>query len=144
MNTRNKVSLIGRLANDPEVRYTKTGKAVTSFRLAVGRDKYQPDDPDISDFFPVVTWGSIAEACGDSLAKGYRVLIEGRLQTRSYEVNDGQKRYITEIVADLVSLDIYTGSKSKASAAPRAEAPPAGAPAGFDQFGSAIDEQIPF
>ena len=89
----NKVILVGRLTQDPEVRYTQAGKAVANFTLAVNRNKEE------ADFIPVVLWEKLAESAGNNLFKGNRVLIEGRLQVRSYEANDGQKRRITEIVA---------------------------------------------
>ena len=105
----NSVKLMGRLAGDPEVRYTKTGKAVASFSVAVTREYpgKQQTEKESADFIPVVVWGNLAEHCGNSLSKGQKVLVHGRLQVRSYETNDGQKRRVTEVVADFVgqSLD---------------------------------------
>lgn len=91
----NKVTLLGRLTGDPEIRYTNSGKAVASFTLAVNR--YSGNN-DAVDFIPVVAWEKLAEIIGNNLAKGRRALIAGRIQIRSYEV-EGQKRRVTEVVA---------------------------------------------
>ncbi|MDR3561008.1 MAG: single-stranded DNA-binding protein [Negativicutes bacterium] len=93
----NKVILVGRLTQDPEVRYTQSGKAVASFTIAVNRFSGQGKNE--ADFIPIVAWEKLAEICGNNLTKGQRVLIEGRLQVRSYEANDGQKRRVSEIIA---------------------------------------------
>lgn len=93
----NKVILVGRLTQDPEVRYTQAGKAVASFSLAVNRFSGQGQKE--ADFIPIVAWEKLAETCGNNLTKGQRVLIEGRMQIRSYEANDGQKRRVAEIIA---------------------------------------------
>lgn len=93
----NKVILVGRLTQDPEVRYTQSGKAVASFTIAVNRFSGQGQKE--ADFIPVVAWEKLAETCGNNLTKGQRVLIEGRLQIRSYEANDGQKRRVAEVIA---------------------------------------------
>jgi single-strand DNA-binding protein len=94
----NKVILVGRLTQDPEVRYTQSGKAVASFSLAVNRIVAKGAHPE-ADFVPIVAWEKLAETCGNNLGKGQRVLIEGRLQIRSYEGNDGTKRRVTEVIA---------------------------------------------
>ncbi len=105
----NRVMMIGRLGTDPEMRYTATGTATTSFRLAVNRRSRAPEGQEPreeTDWFTVVTWQKLAEIASQHLTKGARVYIEGRLQTRSWEGQDGQKRYATEIVAsDLIMLD---------------------------------------
>jgi single-strand DNA-binding protein len=93
----NKVILVGRLTQDPEVRYTQSGKAVASFTIAVNRFSGQGQKE--ADFIPVVAWEKLAETCGNNLTKGQRILIEGRLQIRSYETNDGQKRRVAEVIA---------------------------------------------
>lgn len=96
----NKVILTGRLAQDPEVRYTQSGKAVASFTLAVNRyGGSSHDGKNNADFIPIVAWEKLAETCGNNLTKGQRVLVEGRLQIRSYEANDGQKRRVAEVIA---------------------------------------------
>ena len=99
----NKAIIVGRLVRDPEVRYTQTGKVVATFTLAVDRYTGQ-DGKKEADFIPVVVWGKIAEICGNSLTKGQKVLVDGRIQTRSYEAKDGSKRYVTEIIAGSVEF----------------------------------------
>jgi len=101
----NKIIVLGRLTRDPEVRYTPTQKVTCSFVLAVDRDFRNPETGEReADFIPVVVWGRTAELCGNSLAKGHRLLVEGRIQTRNFESKDGQKRYVTEIVANNVQF----------------------------------------
>ena len=101
--------VIGRLGTEPEMRYTATGTATTSFRLAVnrrGRAQEGQEPREETDCFTVVTWQKLAEIASQYLAKGARVYVEGRLQTRSWEGQDGQKRYATEIIAnDMIMLD---------------------------------------
>ncbi len=104
----NKVMLIGRLGRDPEMRYTPTGKPVTSFSVATNRTWVTADGErrEATEWFNVVTWRELAEICHQYLGKGSKVYIEGRLQTRSWESQDGQKHYRTEVVADeMIILD---------------------------------------
>lgn len=96
----NKIILLGRLVRDPEVRYTQTGKVVCQFTVAVDRPFASQEGQREADFIPVVIWGKQAETCGNSLTKGQRVLVEGRLQIRNYDAKDGTKRYVTEVIAD--------------------------------------------
>jgi single-strand DNA-binding protein len=96
----NKVILIGRLTRDPEVRYTQSGKAVTTFDIAVDRSVANAQGQRETDFIPIVTWGKLAETCGNYLNKGRLVSVDGRLQIRSYEAQDGQKRRVAEVVAE--------------------------------------------
>jgi len=100
----NKVILVGRLAQDPEVRYTQSGKAVASFSLAVNRFNSGGQGQNNADFIPIVAWEKLAEICGNNLTKGQRVLVDGRLQIRSYETNDGQKRRVAEVVAQSIEF----------------------------------------
>lgn len=81
----NKIILMGRLTRDPEVRYTTTGKVVCQFTLAVDRPFTNQDGQREADFINIVVWGKIAELCGNSLTKGQRALVDGRLQLRSYD-----------------------------------------------------------
>lgn len=99
----NKVILVGRLTQDPEVRYTQSGKAVASFTLAVNRFG-GGQGQNSADFIPVVAWEKLAEICGNNLTKGQRVLVDGRLQIRSYEANDGQKRRVAEVIAQSIEF----------------------------------------
>lgn len=94
--------MVGRLAQDVEIRYTQAGKAVASFTLAVNR--YAGQGQRETDFIPVVAWEKLAEICGNNLAKGQKVLAEGRIQIRSYETDDGQKRRVTEVIAQNIEF----------------------------------------
>jgi single-strand DNA-binding protein len=98
----NKVMIIGRLGADPEMRYLQSGSPVTTFRVAANHSWKTPDGAlrDETEWFSVVAWNKLAETCAQILTKGARVYIEGRLQTRSWEGQDGQKRYRTEVVAN--------------------------------------------
>ena len=132
----NKVILSGRLARDPEVRYTQSGKAGGSITLAVNRrfSRKSNDQQPTADFIPIVAWDKLAEICGNNLIKGSQILVEGRMQVRSYDANDGTKRYVTEVVANEVE---FMGSKHQGQ-----EQPPKD---GAGQFGPAeADEEIPF
>ena len=93
----NKIFEIGRLTRDPEVRYTQSGKAVCTFSIAVD-DGYGENKK--AYFFPVVVWNKAAEACGNSLRKGSKVAVIGKLTSRQYENNEGKKVTVFEIVAD--------------------------------------------
>jgi single-strand DNA-binding protein len=105
----NKVMLIGNLGRDPEMRYTPSGKPVTSFSLAASRNWVSADGErhDETEWFNVVAWGNLAEICNQHLGKGQKVYIEGRLQTRSWENANGQKHFRTEVVAN--EMIILTG-----------------------------------
>ena len=93
----NKIFEIGRLTRDPEVRYTQSGKAVCTFSIAVD-DGYGENKK--AYFFPVVVWNKAAEVCGNSLRKGSKVAVTGKLTSRQYENNEGKKVTVFEIVAD--------------------------------------------
>ena len=97
----NNVVLIGRLTKDPELRYTGTGKAVASFTVAINRGFGKDNE---ADFIPVVVWEKQAENCANYLSKGREVGVQGRIQTRSYETQNGEKRYVTEVVATTVEF----------------------------------------
>ncbi|OMF17198.1 single-stranded DNA-binding protein [Paenibacillus amylolyticus] len=98
----NRVILIGRLTRDPELRYTPTGVATTSFTLAVDRPFTSQGGEKEADFIPVVTWRQLAETCANYLRKGRLAAVEGRIQIRNYENNEGKRVYVTEIIADNV------------------------------------------
>ncbi|MEG0797732.1 MAG: single-stranded DNA-binding protein [Acidaminococcaceae bacterium] len=136
----NKVILMGRLTRDPEARYTQSGKAVTQFTLAVDRPFSNQEGQREADFINIVVWGKIAELCGNSLTKGQRALVEGRLQIRSYEAKEGGKRWVTEVIANSVEF-------IERKAAGTGTSPEHGAQKGeMEAFGSpvAFDEEIPF
>ena len=98
----NRALLVGRLTRDPELRRTGSGKAVTSFNLAVERN-FKSDDQE-ADFINCVCWGKIAENTERYCSKGSMVSVDGRIQTRNYENNQGQKVYVTEVIADSVQF----------------------------------------
>jgi single-strand DNA-binding protein len=104
MASLNKVMVIGNLGTDPEMRFTPNGNPVTSFRIASSRTYTAPDGErkQETEWFTVVTWSKLAEQCNQFLAKGRRAYVEGRLRTSSWEGQDGQKRFKTEIVANRV------------------------------------------
>lgn len=132
----NKVILMGRLAKDPEVRYTQTGKVVTQFTLAVDRPFKDANGNKEADFIPVVVWGKAAELVGNSCQKGHRLLVDGRLQIRSYEAKEGGKRWVTEIIANGVEFVERKADKGSTS----------GDKSEMEAFGQAVpfDEEIPF
>lgn len=99
----NKVFLIGRLTADPEIRYTQNTTPVANFRIAVRRIRKQEGGPDV-DYFPVVAWGRLAEIVRDYCNKGRQVAVVGRLQNRSWEGQDGNTHYVTEVIAEELEL----------------------------------------
>ena len=100
----NKVFLIGRLTRDPEIRYTSSNVAVTTFSIAVNRTFANQNGEREADFINIVVWRKQAENCKNYLNQGSQVAIDGRIQTRNYEDQNGQKRYVTEVVADNVQF----------------------------------------
>lgn len=102
----NKVVLIGRLGKDPEVRYTPDGTMVTNFTLATDEQRKDKNGEKIqrTEWHKIVTWGKLAEICGNYLVKGKLVFVEGRIQTRSWEDKEGVKRYTTEIIASNMQM----------------------------------------
>lgn len=117
----NRVALIGRMTRDPELRRTGNGKAVASFTLAVNRN-FKTGDGQEADFLNIVAWGKVAENTANYCGKGSLVSVDGRLQSRSYENNQGQKVFVTEVVADSVQFLDPKGSTNK-QATPKQEAP---------------------
>lgn len=99
--------VIGNMGRDPEMRYTPSGKPVTSFSLASSRSWVTPDGErrEETEWFNVVAWGSLAEICNQKLSKSQQVYVEGRLQTRSWEDDNGHRHFRTEVVAsDMIIL----------------------------------------
>ena len=133
----NRIILLGRLVRDPEVRYTQTGKVACQFTIAVDRPFSSQDGQREADFIPVVIWGKSAEVAGNSLTKGQRVLVEGRLQIRSYDAKDGSKRYVTEVIAGNFEFI----EKKENVSNPQQNVAEQG---GFESMGQAFDEEIPF
>ena len=108
----NKVFLIGRLTIDPELRYTGSNTAVATFSLAVNRNFTNASGEREADFINIVVWRKQAENVKNYLSQGSQVAIDGRIQTRSYDDQNGQKRYVTEVVADNVE---FLGSKGSSN-----------------------------
>jgi len=106
MASLNKVMIIGNLGSEPEMRFTPNGNPVTSFRVATNRVYTTPEGErkQETEWFTIVTWNKLAEQCNQFLTKGRLVYAEGRLRTRTWEGQDGQKRYRTEIIADRVTF----------------------------------------
>ncbi len=103
----NKVILLGRLGQDPELKYTPSGAAVCNFSLATSEtwnDKNSGQKQERTEWHRIVVWGKLAELCNQYLSKGRQAFVEGRLQTRSWDDQSGQKRYTTEINATTVQF----------------------------------------
>lgn len=100
----NRINVIGRLTKDPEARHTNSGTAVTSFTVACERNFANANGEKETDFIPVITWRGLAENCGKYLSKGRLVAVDGTLQIRNYEANDGSRRSIAEIIAENVQF----------------------------------------
>jgi len=135
----NKVILVGRLGADPEVRYTPDGAQVTTFRLATDeqwKDK-SGERAQRTEWHRVVAFRKLAEICGSYLSKGRLVYVEGRIQTRSWEDKDGQKRFTTEIVAS--NMQILDRGPSRDQQGGGDERMPAGA-----EMERASDDDVPF
>lgn len=96
----NKVILIGRVANDPELKYTPSGVAVSTFRVAVNRPFLNGQGEREADFIDVVAWRQAAEFAANYLGKGHLIAVEGRLQIRSYQAQDGSRRRVSEVVCE--------------------------------------------
>ena len=158
----NKVFLIGRLTRDPELRYTGSNLPVATFSLAVNRNFSNQNGEREADFINVVVWRKQAENCKNYLTQGSQVAVEGRLQTRTYDDNNGQRRYITEVVADNVEfLGSRNSSNNSNGTAPAENAGPSPYDFGdspepkgtdvdsnpFADFGASIeisDDELPF
>jgi single-strand DNA-binding protein len=149
----NKVILVGNLGKDPELRYTPTGAAVATFSLAT-TDRYKGKDgqqQEKTEWHNIVAWKGLAEICGKYLQKGKQVYLEGRIQSRAYDDRDGNKRYVTEIVAEKMQMlgKAGDGGGSAASETRRQAPQPASrkeAPA-YENFGDPPfnpDDEIPF
>ncbi|PWL47754.1 MAG: single-stranded DNA-binding protein [Veillonellaceae bacterium] len=133
----NSVQVLGNLTRDPQIRATKTGRAVASFSVACDR---MYNDKKLTDWINVVAWGKLAEAVGNLVRKGDEVLVQGRMGTRKYTAKDGTDRYITEVTADFIGKSIVPPANKGSSEQF----------GNFEQFGKvepedgAAAEQIPF
>ena len=121
----NKVILVGRLARDPELRSTQSGTAVVSFTVACDRRFVKEGEERQADFINCVAWNKTAEFISRYFTKGMRIALDGRIQTRSYDDQQGNKRYITEVIAEEVefaqSKHEGSGQSVPANAAPNAD-----------------------
>jgi single-strand DNA-binding protein len=121
----NKVLLIGRLGADPEIRYTNSGAPVANFRIATSETwtSKEGKKEEKTEWHKIVAWGKLGELCGEYLSKGRRVFIEGKIQTRSWDDKNGEKKYMTEIIAQTVQF-LDGPSKKAESGVQAAELPP--------------------
>jgi single-strand DNA-binding protein len=148
----NKAMIIGNLGRDPEMRYTANGQAVTQFTVAVNRNYKDASGEwkEETEWFRVVAWGPLAERTAEYLRKGRKVYVEGRLQTRTWEGQDGQKHYTTELIANTVTgLDPRPpreeGAPEFAGSRPARTSGGPGEPSGGgDDFGSSDLDELPF
>ena len=144
----NRIILMGRLVRDPEVKVTTTQKTVCTFTLAVDRPFTSKNGQREADFIPIQTWNKTAEICGTSLRKGQRALVEGRLQIRSFDGNDGKKHYMTEVVSDRMEFIEKKGSGSPSAGQQKPEPVKQGFEAMgqdvTDEPGFQFDEEVPF
>ena len=140
----NKAILIGNLTRDPELRTTPSGVSVCTFSIAVSRRFQNQAGERLTDYFNIVAWRQLGETCGRYLAKGRKVSVIGEIQNRSYDGKDGQKRYITEIIADEVE---FLTPRGEGAAAPPPSAPPAaspGVPLDAEGFTDIDEDELPF
>ena len=141
----NKVMLIGHLGSDPELRYTESNVPVANFNMATN-ESYKDQNGNLverTEWHRIVAWRKLAELFGEYLKKGSKVYIEGKLQTRSWEDKDGNKRYTTEIVAnEFMFLDSRSGSGGGQQGG--GDMPPPSEPAGGSGGGQKEDEDLPF
>jgi single-strand DNA-binding protein len=133
----NRIILIGRLTRDPELRYVPSGAPVASFTLAVDRPFRDQQGNRETDFIDIVAWRKLAEQVSQYMSKGRMVAVEGRLQIRSYETQDGQKRKVAEVVADGIRF-LDRGKPAAPAEAPAAAHENAATAAGPE------DEDVPF
>lgn len=135
MASQNRIILVGRLEADPEMRTTMDATPMTKFQLVVDRPFGIQKE---KDHFDVIAWRKLAEVCGNGLSKGQLVLVEGKIQNRSFETKEGTRRYITEIVARSISM--LEKGKGKAPATQSFEAPEAEEAPAED----IADDELPF
>jgi single-strand DNA-binding protein len=149
----NKAMIIGNLGRDPEMRYTPNGQAVTQFTVAVNRNYKDASGEwkEETEWFRVVCWGPLAERTAEYFRKGRKVYVEGRLQTRNWEGQDGQKHYTTELIASTVTgLDARPreeGAPEPSGARPARAGSPSGGPGPSgpsEDFGSSDLDELPF
>jgi len=139
----NRVILVGRLTKDPDLRFTPSGVAVATFTLAVNRPFTNQNGERDADFIQVIVWRKAAEAVANYLRKGSLAGVDGRIQTRSYEAQDGRRVYVTEVVAESVQ---FLESKNKSQGQSHQQQPTAQNEDPFANDGTVgiSDEDLPF
>ena len=143
----NKAFLIGNLTRDPELRTLPSGVSVCTFTIAINRKFVNQQGVREADFLNIVAWRQLGETCARYLSKGRKVGVTGSIQTRSYDAQDGSKRYVTEIIADNVEFcdSRPDGARSRNDNPPPPSEPPTGygqqAPGGFTEVD---DDELPF
>ena len=143
----NKVILIGNLASDPELKKTASDIPWCTFRIAVQRRFANQQGVREADFFPIIAWRQTAELCARFLTKGRKCAVVGQLQTRSYDAQDGTKRYVTEIIVDEHEFCESRGAAAPEQAAPAAPSAPAAQaarPADSGGYTEVDDDELPF
>jgi len=135
----NKVILVGNLGADPEVRYSSTGTAVANFRIATSENwtNKEGGKETRTEWHRIVSFGKLAEICAEYLNKGKQVYVEGRLQSRSWEDKEGNKRWTTEVVANNIVMLGQLGDQTKGTGGEPTEGPPESEP-------TQQDDDIPF
>ena len=142
----NRVVLVGNLTKDPELRHTPSGTAVCSLRLAVNtrrKDSATGEWTEKPNYFDITVWGNQGESCAQYLAKGRPVAVDGRLEWREWDAQDGTKRQAVEIIADSVQ---FLGSRGEGEGGGQPQFVPAGAAAQTENadFAAGADDDIPF
>ena len=142
----NRVVLVGNLTKDPELRHTPSGTAVCSLRLAVNtrrKDSATGEWTEKPNYFDITVWGNQGESCAQYLAKGRPVAVDGRLEWREWDAQDGTKRQAVEIIADSVQ---FLGSRGDSEGGGQPQFVPAGAAAQTENadFAGGADDDIPF
>lgn len=141
----NKAFLVGRLAQDPDMRSTSSGISRCNFSVAVDRRFTPQNGEKQTDFIPVVCWRQLADLCGRYLAKGRQVAVIGSIQVRSYDAKDGSKRYVTEVVADEVQfLDRAPQDGGRQASSPSSSPAAGNMPPESDGFVDIDDDELPF
>ena len=145
----NRITLVGNLTRDPEIRYVGSGAAVTKFSLAITTRSKQQEE---TMYVDIVAWDKLAETCNTYLKKGMSVLIDGRLSIRSYDTKEGEKRKSTEVVANTMQMldsrggarpDSDGGGYERSAPPARSNGNGASTSAGFDED-AALEDEIPF
>ena len=140
----NKAFLIGNLTRDPELRTLPSGVSVCTFTIAINRKFVNQQGVREADFLNIVAWRQLGETCARYLSKGRKVGVTGSIQTRSYDAQDGSKRYVTEVVADNVEfLSSPQGDRQQRADNPPPPSEPSGYSSDPDAF-TDVDDELPF